>query len=379
MHESVGDSLDRQFMSRALRLASRGCFTTSPNPRVGCVLVNNGAVIGEGWHEVAGGDHAEVLALGAASGELAGATAYVSLEPCCHTGNTPPCVESLIAAGVRRVVVAMDDPNPLVRGRGLAALRAAGIEVSSGLLSSEARELNRGFCSRMQRGMPFVFAKLASSLDGRTAMANGESKWITGLAARQQVQRFRAASCAILTGVETVLQDDPALTVRRDILGVEYPRDEIRQPLRVIADSRLRTPLRARILRQPGETIIATAVQDAERFKPFEDQGQTVVCLPARGARVHLPELLRWLAGERSCNEVMVECGATLAGALLRQGLLDELHLFVAPTLLGSGARPLMELPLVHMGEQLRLELGDMRTIGDDWWLRLLANRRGKS
>ncbi len=379
MPEVSQDGIDRGFMSRALRLARRGLMTTAPNPRVGCVLVKQGAIVGEGWHRVAGGDHAEVIALQRAGSDAAGATAYVTLEPCSHTGRTPPCVKSLIAAGVGRVVVAMEDPNPLVRGRGIAALRGAGIDVSLGLLAAEARALNRGFCARMQRGMPFVFAKLASSIDGRTAMANGESKWITSPAARQQVQRMRAASCAIITGVDTVLQDDPALTVREDLLGAPYPEATLRQPLRVIVDSRLRTHSWSRILTEPGDVVIATLVEDRKRIRRYEALGCQVVTLPPAGERVSMTALLHWLAEQRACNEVMVESGARLAGSLLSDGLLDEIHLFMAPTLLGSNARPLVELPLVHMGEQVRLDLQELRAVGDDWWLRLVPSRRRRT
>ena len=364
------DIVDREHMSWALRLAARGSFTTSPNPRVGCVLVRDGRVLGEGWHRQAGSAHAEVDAIGNADQSLRGATAYVSLEPCSHQGLTPPCVDTLIAAGLSRVVVAMEDPNPRERGRGIAALRAAGIEVSCGILGAEARALNRGFVARMRHGLPFVFAKLASSLDGRTAMANGESKWITGVAARQQVQRLRAASCAIMTGVGTVLQDDPSLTVRPDLLAVDYPLDDIRQPLRVILDSTLRTPLNAKILSQPGQSIIVTGVEDAARIARYADQGHSVATLPLHQGRMRLKAVLAWLAEEKFCNQVMVESGATLAGALLIDGLLDELHLFIAPTLLGSSARPLMELPLTHIGAQQRLVIEDIRAVGDDWWLR---------
>ena len=355
-------------MAQALRLAERGRFTTSPNPRVGCVLVRDGQVLADGWHHRAGEPHAECVAIARATQPLQGATAYVSLEPCSHHGRTGPCTRALIEAGVKRVVVAMEDPNPEVSGRGLSALREAGVGVYCGLMESEARALNRGFIARMQHQLPFVFAKLASSLDGRTAMANGESKWITGTAARGQVQRLRASSCAIVTGIETILQDDPALTVRTGMLGVDYPADTVRQPLRVVLDSRLRMPPKARILAQPGRTIIVTGVDDAQRLE-FWSQHEVVV-LPLRDGRVDLRALLRWLASEHECNEVMVEAGATLSGAFMAQRLLDELHLFVAPTLLGSSARPLLQLPLVHMGDQQRLEIVQTRAIGDDWWLR---------
>ncbi len=375
----TGDAIaiaDRDYMSRALRLAARGSYTTQPNPRVGCVLVKDGEVIAEGWHLRAGGAHAEIDALANARGSVRGATAYVNLEPCSHHGRTPPCAEALVAAGIRRVVVAMEDPNPAVSGSGMALLRDAGIEVSTGLLESEARKLNRGFISRMQGGGPFVFAKMASSLDGRTAMANGESQWITGAAARGQVQRLRASSCAIVTGVGTVLQDDPALTLRAESLPDPYPDTEIRQPLRLVLDSALRTPPRARILQQAGETIIVSLEHSEAKLAPLRDRGATLVTMPGRNGKIDLQALLRWLAEERACNEVMVESGAVLVGALLQAGLLDELQLFVAPTLMGSAARPLAQLPLVHMGEQLRLHIEDMRAVGDDWWIRARPHKK---
>ena len=258
----------------------------------------------------------------------------------------------------------------------MALLRDAGIEVSTGLLESEARKLNRGFISRMQGGGPFVFAKMASSLDGRTAMANGESQWITGAAARGQVQRLRASSCAIVTGVGTVLQDDPALTLRAESLSDPYPDTEIRQPLRLVLDSALRTPPRARILQQAGETIIVSLEHSEAKLAPLRDRGATLVTMPGRNGKIDLQALLRWLAEERACNEVMVESGAVLVGALLQAGLLDELQLFVAPTLMGSAARPLAQLPLVHMGEQLRLHIEDMRAVGDDWWIRARPHKK---
>lgn len=375
----TGDAIaiaDRDYMSRALRLAARGRYTTQPNPRVGCVLVKDGEIIGEGWHLRAGSAHAEVDALANARGPVRGATAYVSLEPCSHHGRTPPCAEALVAAGIRRVVVAMEDPNPAVSGSGMMLLRSAGIEVSTGLLESQARKLNRGFISRMQGDGPFVFAKMASSLDGRTAMANGESQWITGAAARGQVQRLRASSCAIVTGVGTVLQDDPALTVRAESLPDHYPDTEIRQPLRLVLDSALRTPPRARILQQAGETIIVSLEQSEAKLAPLRDRGATLVAMPGRNGKIDLQALLRWLVEERACNEVMVESGAVLVGALLQAGLLDELHMFVAPTLMGSAARPLAQLPLVHMGQQLRLHIEDMRAVGDDWWIRARPHKK---
>lgn len=370
MARVTGAGADREFMARALRLARHGRYTTAPNPRVGCVLVRGDEVVGEGWHHQAGGPHAEIEALARAGDAAAGATAYVSLEPCSHQGRTGPCVEALVDAGIQRVVVAMEDPNPQVAGNGLKRLRAAGIEVSCGLLQAEAEALNRGFISRMHSGMPFVMAKLGCSLDGRTAMANGESQWITGPPARRQVQRLRAASCAILTGVGTVLHDDPSLTVRQAELGEPYPGDVIRQPLRVVVDSALRTPVGARVLKTPGAALVVGLQADGPRHAGLQEHGAEVLCMPASEGRVDLGALLRWLAEERDCNEVMVEAGPTLVGALLREGLLDELHVFMAPTLLGSNARPLLQLPLDHMGQQQRLSIEEVRQVGGDWWIR---------
>ncbi len=368
--------IDREAMARALRLAARGRYTTTPNPAVGCVLMRDGNILAEGWHRRAGGPHAEIEALSRVDGHAHGATAYVTLEPCSHHGLTGPCADALIAAGVARVVAAMEDPNPAVAGAGLAKLRAAGVEVSVGLMRDQARALNRGFISRMESGKPFVFAKLAASLDGRTAMANGESQWITGAAARYQVQKLRAASCAILTGVGTVLQDNPSLTVRAEGLADNETDGELRQPLRLVLDSSLRTPPSAKILRQPGETIIVCLEHGKTRAEPLRAAGATVLVMPARDRRVNLAALLDWLASERSCNQVMVESGPMLAGALLQAGLLDELHIFMAPTLMGSAARPLVEWPLVHMGEQLRLHIEDMRAVGDDWWIRATPHKK---
>jgi diaminohydroxyphosphoribosylaminopyrimidine deaminase/5-amino-6-(5-phosphoribosylamino)uracil reductase len=272
----------------------------------------------------------------------------------------------------------MEDPNPEVAGAGLAKLRAAGVDVSVGLMRDQARALNRGFISRMESGKPFVFAKLASSLDGRTAMANGESQWITGAAARYQVQKLRAASCAILTGVGTVLQDNPSLTVRAEGLADNETDGELRQPLRLVLDSSLRTPPSAKILRQPGETILVCLEQGKARAETLQAAGATVLVMPARDRRINLAVLLDWLASERACNQVMVESGPMLAGALLQASLLDELHIFMAPTLMGSAARPLVEWPLVHMGEQLRLHIEDMRAVGDDYWIRATPHKKGR-
>ncbi len=369
--ECLDRTFDRNYMAEALQLARHGLYTTTPNPRVGCVLVRDGKIIGRGWHEWAGRAHAEINALRDAEkfyGHARGATAYVTLEPCSHHGKTPPCCEALVTAGISRVVAAMRDPNPLVAGRGLEHLRAAGIAVEAGLLEADARELNIGFISRMERGRPWVRAKLAMSVDGRTAMASGESQWLTGTAARSDVQRLRARSCVILSGVDTVLQDNAALSVRAEELHLEYA-DIIaeRQPLRVIVDSHLRLQPPARIFAQPGRLAIATLNDEQKRWEPLVEANAQIVRLPATDDnRVDLHALMRWLT-EQQANEVMVEAGATLTGALWREQLIDQLTIYMAPTLLGSSARPLLDLPLLKMREQQRLIINDIRAVGNDW------------
>ncbi|GEK72193.1 MULTISPECIES: bifunctional diaminohydroxyphosphoribosylaminopyrimidine deaminase/5-amino-6-(5-phosphoribosylamino)uracil reductase RibD [Halomonas] len=359
------------WMARALVLARRGLYTTDPNPRVGCVLVKDGRRVGEGWHQRAGEPHAEVHALRDAGEAARGATAYVTLEPCSHHGRTGPCAEALVEAGVAKVVVAMRDPNPLVAGNGIARLRAAGIEVEVGLLEAQARALNPGFVSRMAAGRPFVRLKMAMSLDGRTAMRSGESQWITGPRARCQVQRLRARSSAVITGVESVIFDNSRLTLRADQL--ELPDAEAiaaRQPLRVVVDSRLRLPEAAACLREPGRTLVATVDgHDAERRARLEAAGAEVLALPAgKDGRVDLAALLGHLAEREAVNEALLETGATLAGAMLDAGLVDEMQLFVAPTLLGGEARPLFALPgLETMAERKPLEILDIRAVGRDW------------
>jgi diaminohydroxyphosphoribosylaminopyrimidine deaminase/5-amino-6-(5-phosphoribosylamino)uracil reductase len=360
---------DRFAMQRVLTLAARGLETTHPNPRVGCVIAQRGRVIAEGWHERAGEAHAEVVALRAAGREAAGATVYLTLEPCSHHGRTPPCVEALIAARVARVVFAALDPNPLVDGRGAAALRAAGIAVESGLLEAEAAELNAGFFRRMRHGRPLVRVKLAMSLDGRTALANGESRWITGEAAREDVQRWRARSSAVLTGIGTVLADDPRLDVR---LPTEDSAAR-RQPLRIVLDTELRTPPQARLFDSPGEVLIFTALAspDDERAASLTASGARLESLPLAGSRVALPAVLDRL-GELELNEVLVEAGATLAGELLRQSLADELLLYVGPRLLGPSARALVAMPpLARLEDAPAFELAEMQPLGDDLRLRL--------
>ena len=362
-------------MARALALAARGLYTTDPNPRVGCVIVRDGEVVGEGFHRRAGEPHAEIHALAAAGDRARGATVYVTLEPCSHTGRTGPCAVALQAAGVARVVVAMIDPNPQVAGRGVRLLEAAGIEVAVGLLADDARALNPGFIARMATGRPFVRLKMAMSLDGRTAMGSGESQWITGPEARCQVQRLRARSSAILSGVESVIMDDSRLTVRAEQLGLDDAETiASRQPLRVIVDSQLRLPLAAACLRAPGRTLVMTTSDDADKRKRLTDAGAEVQTLPANDqGRVDLPSLLEWLANHEAVNELLVETGATLAGAMIDAALIDELQLFVAPTLLGGEARPLFALPgLTLMADQQRLKIHDIRAVGQDW--RIIAS-----
>ena len=360
---------DRFAMQRALTLAARGLETTDPNPRVGCVIAQRGRVVGEGWHERAGEAHAEIAALRAAGAQAAGATVYVTLEPCSHHGRTPPCVEALIAARVARVVIAARDPNPQVDGKGAAALRAAGIAVESGLMEEEATDLNGGFFRRMLVGRPLIRVKLAMSLDGRTALASGESRWITGEAARQDVQRWRARSSAVLTGVGTVLADDPRLDVRLP----DEPGVVRRQPLRVVLDSQLRTPPDARLFKSPGEVLILTTLTAPEdpRATNLSARGARLESLPLDGERIALPAVLDRL-GELELNEVLVEAGATLAGELLRQSLADELLLYVGLRLLGPSARALVAMPpLPRLADAPSFSLSEMQQIGDDLRLRL--------
>lgn len=363
-------------MARALHLAERGLYTTAPNPRVGCVIVRDGQIVGEGFHQRAGEAHAEVHALRDAGEQACGATAYVTLEPCSHTGRTGPCAVALFDAGITRVVVAMVDPNPQVSGRGIGRLREAGVQVDVGLLEADARRLNPGFVSRMERQRPFVRLKMAMSVDGRTAMGSGESQWITGPEARRQVQLLRARSSAILSGVESVIMDDSRLTVRSEELGL-LDADDIahRQPLRVIVDTHLRLPLAAACLTVPGRTlIVTTSAGNDENRRKLEQAGADVQVLPAGDdGRVELAGLLAWLAEHEQVNELLVETGATLAGALLDARLVDEMQLFMAPTLLGGDARGLFHLPgLARMADQRQLTIHDIRAVGRDW--RIIAS-----
>ena len=347
---------DHLLMARALRLAERAAFTTRPNPMVGCVLAHGDEVIGEGWHQRKGGPHAEVFALQAAGERARGATAYVTLEPCAHHGSTPPCADALVAAGVGRVVCAMRDPFPQVDGAGFDRLRAAGIAVECGLMEAQARELNRGFLSRIERGRPWLRIKLAMSLDGRTAMASGDSKWISGEASRHDVQRWRARSGALLTGAGTVLADDPQLTVRLEDATEFVP------PLRVVLDPGLATVARGRVREGDAPTLYLHAPDT----KPPRSMDAERAAVPVQGGRFDLDAVLALLAA-RGINEVQLEAGATLAGAFLSAGLVDELLLYIAPVLLGERARPLFDgLHIDAMTERLQLQAIDSRRIGDD-------------
>lgn len=356
---------DHTFMAQALRLAARGLYTTTPNPRVGCVLVKGGTVVGEGWHRKAGEPHAEIHALRAAGERARGATAYVTLEPCAHTGRTPPCADALVAAGVARVVAAMTDPNPQVAGGGMARLAAAGIEAAGGLLAAEAQELNIGFVSRMTRGRPWVRLKVAMSLDGKTALANGVSQWITGAEARRDAHAWRARSCAILTGIGTVRDDDPSLTVREVATS--------RQPLRVVLDGWLELRPAARVV-DGGNALVFSSLDDELRAAALAARGAEVVCLPDGTGRVDLPGMFREL-GRRGINEVLVEAGARLNGALVSAGCVDELLIYQAPLLLGDKARGMAVLPeLTDLAGKRELEVFDTRRVGRD--LRLRARFR---
>jgi diaminohydroxyphosphoribosylaminopyrimidine deaminase / 5-amino-6-(5-phosphoribosylamino)uracil reductase len=352
---------DYEYMSLALRLAEQGLYTTTPNPRVGCIIVNHGQIIGQGAHLKAGEAHAEIMALQDAEVNfpnlIQGADVYVTLEPCSHFGKTPPCAEALIKAGVKRVIAAMQDPNPQVVGNGLARLAAAGIKTEYGLMEVQAKELNAGFISRMIKSRPFVRVKIAASLDGKTALANGESKWITGETARQDVQHWRARSCAILTGIETVLADDPQMNVRH------IP--QARQPLRVVVDSQLRISPNAKII-EGGNTLIAYVLDAEKKAEALNEAGAALLHLSSTDGKVCLKQLLSHLA-ESDMNEVMVEAGQTLNGALLALNLVDEFVFYYAPSLLGSEARSMFSIPALDaMKDKVELNVLDVRQFGQD-------------
>lgn len=353
---------DHVLMARALRLAERGAWTTRPNPMVGCVLAHGDEVVGEGWHQRQGGPHAEVFALEAAGERARGATAYVTLEPCAHTGHTGPCADALVGAGVSRVVSAMRDPFPQVDGSGFERLRAAGIEVSHGLMEAAAKALNRGYLSRVVRGRPWLRVKLAMSLDGHTALASGESKWISGEASRRDVMRWRARAGALMTGSGTVMADDPQLTVRLDE-GADFV-----PPLRVVLDPGLATVARGRIREGDAPTLYVHAAN----AKPPRGFSSDRVAVPAVGNTLDLASVLRVLAA-RGINEVQVEAGATLAGAFMQAGLVDEVLLYMAPVLLGAQARPLFAgLDIHDMTQRMALRIEDIVSVGDDLRLRLV-------
>ncbi|HKU69437.1 MAG TPA: bifunctional diaminohydroxyphosphoribosylaminopyrimidine deaminase/5-amino-6-(5-phosphoribosylamino)uracil reductase RibD [Burkholderiales bacterium] len=353
---------DHRHMARALELAERGLYTTTPNPRVGCVIVRDGAVAGEGWHERAGEAHAEVNALAQAGQKARGATAYVSLEPCAHQGRTGPCTKALIGAGVARVVAALKDPNPRVSGKGLDELQQAGIRADAGLMESEARDLNIGFVSRMTRARPWVRLKVAASLDGKTALTNGKSQWITGEAARRDGHHWRARACAVMTGGGTVHEDNPRLTVR-DVATT-------RQPLRVVVDSKLETPPTARIL-EGGGALVFAAREDKAKIAALRAKGAEVVVMPNSTGKVELSDMFRELAG-REINEVHVEAGFRLNGSLVREGCVDELLVYLAPALLGNKALGMFDLPeLTDLAARRALEMRDLRQIGTD--IRVIA------
>ena len=355
---------DSAYMAGALRLAMRGIYTAHPNPMVGCVLVRDGAVVGEGWHRLAGEAHAEINALSAAGDRARGATAYVTLEPCSHEGKTPPCAPALIAAGVGEVVVAMQDPFPAVSGDGIAALEAAGIAVRVGLMNTAAADLNEGYLSRVGRGRPFVRVKAGSSLDGAIAMESGESQWVTGAEARADVQRLRARSGAVLTGIGTVLADDPALNVRHE--GVDTAG---RQPIRAVLDSGLRMPLSAGMLDLPGTTVLYCA-RDGNRSR-LEAAGAEVVKVSANGGHADAAEVLADLAS-RGVNDVLVEAGPTVSGQLLMERLVDELVIYQAPHIMGSETLPMFRTPSWQaLADRAELEIREVRRVGRD--IRLTA------
>lgn len=344
-------------MARAVRLARHGMFTTSPNPRVGCVIVNGSEVVGEGWHIKAGGDHAEIIALKQAGDRARGASCYVTLEPCIHTNKkTPPCTPALIQSGLLKVVAAMIDPNPRVIGKGLEQLNQAGISAVSGLLQDEASALNPGFIKRMSTGLPYVRCKLAVSMDGKTALANGTSRWITGEHARKDVQRLRAESCAILTGIGTVLADDPLLTVR--------VFETSRQPLRAVIDRQLKIPLTAKLFQQAGPVVIFTENNDPDKHRLLADKSAIVVTINSND---FLQSCLHYLAEKTEANEILIEAGPKLSGSMIKAGLVDELIVYQAAVILGDKARPMLELPeMPDLANSIRMTLSDLRHIGPD-------------
>lgn len=360
---------DTQLMAQAIVLAKKGWFSTDPNPRVGCIIVKQDNIIGQGWHQYAGKAHAEIMAL-ANAGDVRGATVYVTLEPCSHQGRTPACTEALIKAGISRVVVAMQDPNPQVAGSGLKILVAAGIDVVVGVLKEEAKLLNLGFISRMNRGRPYVISKIACSLDGRTATASGASKWITSKQARSNVQQLRAGSSAILTGIGTVLADDPSLNAR---LNTRIKNQTILQPMRIVLDSKLQMPITAKMLNLPGRTLILTGAKNSKRQQALRHAGAEVIELTLDdNGHIELNNMLLFL-GKQAINQVLVEAGSVLNGALMAQQLIDEWIVFMASIVIGDAGRGLFRLPLVRtMRDKITLQLVETRAVGKDLRLRYL-------
>jgi diaminohydroxyphosphoribosylaminopyrimidine deaminase/5-amino-6-(5-phosphoribosylamino)uracil reductase len=366
----MNSDADHRYMAHALQLAARGIYTTHPNPRVGCVIVNDNRIVGEGWHLRAGEAHAEIHALAQAGEKARGATVYVTLEPCCHHGRTPPCSEALIDAGVRRVVAAMIDPNPKVAGNGVEQLRSAGIDVETGVCRSQAEVLNPGHIMRAGVSRPYVRCKLAMTLDGRTATASGESKWITSAAARSDVQRYRARSSAVMTGSGTVLADNPLLNVRWNEVKDLYHginTSDIAPPWRIIMDTNLRTPPASRIFEAPGPVLIACINEDSDARTRLEENGATVKRFPEKDGRVDLLPVMNYLC-DLKINEILLESGPALSGAMLQAGLIDELIIYVAPRLMGDAARGLFTLPgLDTVAQVVDLEITDLRAVGVDW------------
>lgn len=350
-------------MARALQLAEKGRYTTDPNPNVGCILVENDKIVAEGWHIKAGSAHAEINAL-KKTDNAKGMTAYVTLEPCSHTGKTGPCCDALISAGIQRVVIAMQDPNPLVAGQGIKRMQDAGIEVVCHILKEDAFALNKGFIKRMQTGLPFVHSKMAMSLDGRTAMASGESKWITSANSRADVQQLRAKSSAVLTGINTILADDPSLNVRLD--------ESVKQPVRVILDSTLQMPLNAKMLTLSGQTWVLSCSINTQKIIQLENAGAQVFQLAGKDGRLDLHAVLAFL-GEKQINTVLIEAGAILNGAFLNEKLVDEWILYMAPCILGDKGRGLFHLPHMQtMNDKKQLKISSVRQIGPD--LRMVFN-----
>ena len=349
---------DDRYMARALQLASKGINTSHPNPAVGCVIVNHGKIVGEGWHQNAGGPHAEINALKSAGNSARGATMYVTLEPCCHHGKTPPCTKAIIKAGINRVVTAVEDPNPLVNRAGISALQQAGIDVLCGVGQNQAKRINRGFLKRITTGIPWITLKIATSLDGKTAMDSGESQWITGSAARNDAHRLRASSSAILTGVGTVLRDDPSMTARSE--GVQ------RQPHRIILDTNLSTPPEANIFKGDGKVLLLTTIVDDELIPSYDTRKTEVISFEEIRGRIDLHKVVK-LLGEKEYNNILLEAGSRLSGSMLRAGLVDEVVVYMSPDLLGSDARDMFSIAgMQFLSDKISFEFESIVTVGRD-------------